>query len=222
MNLMFSVEHILESGGLLAVGLIIFAESGLFFGFLLPGDTLLLAAGFFAGQGKLPIGWLIGVTIVAAIIGDNVGYQIGRRLGPRIFTRKEGIFFRREYLERTEDFYKKYGGVTIILARFIAYIRTFAPSVAGVGRMAWPKFAAFNVIGGVIWGAGLPLIGYTLGVSFPKLDQYFLTFLFICAQLTLLLLLWEIFRHKDNRQKFKTAIMDMWHHVFRRNKNREQ
>jgi membrane-associated protein len=219
---MFSVQHILESGGLIAVGLIIFAESGLFFGFLLPGDTLLLAAGFFAGQGKLPIGWLIGITITAAILGDNVGYQVGRRLGPRLFTRKEGFFFRREYLERTEQFYKKYGGITIILARFIAYVRTFAPSVAGVGNMSWPRFAVFNVIGATLWGAGLLLIGYTLGNSFPQIDQYFLTFLFICAQLTLLFLLWEIFRHKENRVRFKAATKDMWRHVFkpRSNKNR--
>jgi membrane-associated protein len=212
---MFSVEHILESGGLLAVGLIIFAESGLFFGFLLPGDTLLLAAGFFAGQGKLPIGWLIGITIAAAFIGDNVGYNIGRRLGPRLFTRKDGFFFRREYLERTEQFYQKYGGVTIIIARFVAYVRTFAPSIAGVGKMSWPRFAAFNIIGAALWGAGLPLIGYVFGSSFPRIDRYFLTFLFLCAQLTLALLLVEIFRHSENRRRLKAALLDIWHHIFK-------
>jgi membrane-associated protein len=155
----WSVETIIQSGGLLAIFLIIFSESGLFFGVLFPGDSLLLAAGFLAGQDIISIYWLIPVVIVAAILGDNVGYYIGRRLGPRVFRRDDGLLFRREYLEKTHKFYKRHGGKTIIIARFIAVVRTFAPVIAGVAGMTWKRFAFFNVVGAIIWGAGLPLAG---------------------------------------------------------------
>src|SRR3990167_4132388 len=112
----FDSEQIVQSGGLLLIALMVFAESGLLFGFIFPGDTLLLAAGFFAGQGKLPIVWLIVVVVIAAVLGDNVGYRIGRRLGPRVFKRKNGLLFRREYIQKTQAFYDRHGGKTIFLA----------------------------------------------------------------------------------------------------------
>lgn len=215
---MFNVDSILQTGGLLAVGLMIFAESGLLFGIIFPGDTLLLAAGFFAGAGKLPIGWLIIVSVVAAILGDNVGYRIGLRLGPKVFNRKDGLLFRKEYVKRTEEFYERYGGVTIVLARFIAYVRTFAPVVAGVGRMNWFKFAVFNALGGIVWGAGLPLIGYAVGYSYPKADKYFIWFLIISADILILATAAHILRNPNTRKMLKQRLKEEWNHYFKRKK----
>lgn len=167
-----SIDKYILGGGLIAIGLTVFAESGLLIGFFLPGDTLLFGAGILAAQGVLPIQWLIPTIVVAAIVGDNVGYSIGRRFGPRLFTRKDGIIFRQEYLQRAEAFYEKHGGKTIILARFVPIVRTFAPVVAGIGNMSRKKFFAYNVIGGVIWGTSLPLAGYYIGSKLPWLEHF--------------------------------------------------
>lgn len=171
----FDLEAIIRSGGLLAIGAIVFAESGLLAGFFLPGDTLLLFAGFFARQGHMHIGLLIAVIVVSAIVGDNVGYSIGRRTGHRVFKKKDGIFFRHEHLERAEKFYERHGGKTIILARFIPVVRTFAPLVAGIGKMPRQRFLLFNVVGALIWGVGVTLGGYFAGGFIePELIEKFL------------------------------------------------
>src|SRR3989344_5299245 len=200
----FDSEQIVQSGGLLLIALMVFAESGLLFGFIFPGDTLLLAAGFFAGQGKLPIVWLIVVVVIAAVLGDNVGYRIGRRLGPRIFKRKNGLLFRREYIQKTQAFYNRHGGKTIVLARFVAYIRTFAPMVAGMGKMQWQQFAFYNLAGGILWGVSLPLIGYLIGSSFPQVDRYFIWSLIISAHILLIIILFHILKNPEVRKKLKT------------------
>src|SRR3990167_753205 len=148
---MFDINQIIESGGLLLIALIVFAESGLLIGFFLPGDTLLLGAGILASQGSPSIGWLIVVVILAAVVGDNVGYEIGKRTGKRIFHKKDGILFRQEHILLAEKFYERHGGKTIILARFTPFIRTFAPVLAGVGNMPHRRFFFFNVTGGIIW-----------------------------------------------------------------------
>ncbi len=212
--MLFDTHHIIQSGGLLAIGLMIFAESGLLFGFIFPGDTLLLAAGFFAGQGKLPIVWLIVVTVVAAVLGDNVGYRIGRKMGPRVFKRNDGFLFRRDYIKKTQAFYNRHGGITIVLARFIAYIRTFAPVVAGMGKMQWQLFAFYNLLGGILWGIGLPMVGYLIGSSFPGIDHYFIWSLIILAHILLAIALWRIFRNPDTRQRFAAMIKEDWQHYF--------
>lgn len=167
-----SIDKYILGGGLIAIGLTVFAESGLLIGFFLPGDTLLFGAGIIAAQGVLPIQWLIATIIVAAILGDNVGYSIGRRFGRQLFNKKDGLIFRQEYLQRAEEFYKKHGGKTIIMARFIPIIRTFAPVVAGIGTMSHKKFLAYNIIGGVLWGISLPLAGYYIGSRLPWLQNY--------------------------------------------------
>jgi membrane-associated protein len=169
---MFDVHHIVEAGGILVISLIVFAESGLLVGFFLPGDTLLFAGGLAASQGRLSLPLLIACVVIAAVIGDNVGYSIGRRAGPRIFKKKDGIVFRQEYLEKAEEFYSKHGGKTIILARFTPIVRTFAPVVAGASNMDHRRFFGFNVVGGAIWGAGMPILGYWLGSKIPGLDKY--------------------------------------------------
>ncbi len=169
---MFDIQHLIQSGGILIISLIIFAESGLLVGFFLPGDTLLFGAGLAASQGQLSIVWLMVMVAAAAIIGDNVGYSIGQHAGKRLFTKKDGILFRHEYIQRAEDFYAKHGGKTIILARFTPMVRTFAPVVAGAGKMSRQRFMFFNVIGGILWGAGMPLLGYLVGDRIPGLDRY--------------------------------------------------
>ncbi len=171
---MLDVKALIESGGLLLITAIVFAESGLLLGFFLPGDTLLFSAGFFASQGKLPLGWLILLIVAAAVAGYYSGYRIGRKFGPHLFSKPNGILFRREYLERSEAFYKKHGGKTIFLSRFIPVVRTFAPVVAGMGRMPLGKFNKFNIMGAAVWGAGVTLLGAWLGSRIPNVDRYLL------------------------------------------------
>lgn len=175
----FDPETIVKSGGLALIGFMVFAESGLLFGIIFPGDTLLFAAGFIAAQGHLDITQLIAVIVIASILGGQAGYIIGKKAGPKIFTRKDGVFFRHEYIKKSEDFYAKHGGKTIALARFIPVVRTFAPVVAGVGNMNQQKFIFFNILGSAIWGAGVTLAGYFLGTQFPGLsDKIEYVFLF--------------------------------------------
>jgi membrane-associated protein len=181
---MLNVEHIISSGGLLLIALIVFAESGMLVGFFLPGDTLLFTAGFFASQGKLPLGWLILVVVAAAIIGDNVGYTIGKRTGPRIFRKKDGLLFRQEYMVRSEEFYEKHGGKTILFARFVPIIRTFAPIVAGVAKMPRKRFIFFDTIGASLWGAGVTLLGFWLGSKIPNIDKYLLPIIVLAMLLS--------------------------------------
>jgi len=177
MVLMFSQEGLIlliQTVGYLGILGIVFAESGLFVGFFLPGDSLLFTAGFLASQGYLNLPLLILVTLVGAIAGDNFGYTFGRKVGPRIFKKENSILFHKEHLERAKRFYEAHGKKTIILARFMPVIRTFAPILAGVGRMEYKTFFAYNVIGGILWGAGLTSLGYFLGNVVPNIDKYLL------------------------------------------------
>lgn len=170
-------SELIQAGGIIVVGGIIFAESGLLIGFFLPGDTLLLSAGFFAGTDKLSLAWLLVVTIIAAIVGDNLGYSIGKRTGHRIFKKDSGKLFHKDHLLRAESFYDKHGGKTIILARFIPVVRTFAPMAAGIAKMPRRRFIAFNVAGGVLWGGGVIMLGYGLAKvvgEYINLEKYLL------------------------------------------------
>ncbi|MBI2591965.1 VTT domain-containing protein [Candidatus Saccharibacteria bacterium] len=213
-----NAESIIQAGGLLAIAFIVFAESGLLFGFIFPGDTLLLTAGFFAAQGSLPIIPLIIIIVLAAIIGDNVGYQTGRRFGPSVFKRHDGLLFRHEYIEKADKFYKKHGGKTIILARFFPAVRTFAPIVAGVGKMSWPYFAAYNVIGGLLWGVTVTMLGYLIGNAAPDVDQYFFWGIIIAAHVFLLLMIYQVLKSPDVRRRLKKALKEDWQHFFARKK----
>jgi membrane-associated protein len=168
----YDVEGIIRWGGLIMLVAIVFAETGLMIGFFLPGDSLLVTAGIFAAAGHLDIlGLLLWVTL-AAVLGDQLGYYIGYRTGPRIFRREDSLLFKREHLMRAKAFYEKHGGKTIILARFIPVIRTFAPVVAGVGQMEYRRFVTFNVVGGVLWVWGMTLLGVWLGNAIPNIDQH--------------------------------------------------
>ena len=167
-------ETIITSGGLALIAFIVFAESGLLFGFFFPGDTLLFLAGTLAAQGLFSIYLVVPVIMISSILGGQVGYMIGQRAGPRIFKKKDGILFREEYVERSERFYEKHGGKTIMLARFIPIVRTFAPVVAGVGRMDQRRFVFYNVAGSALWGAGVTTLGYFFGKYIPDIDKYIL------------------------------------------------
>ena len=157
-----------------AVALIIFMETGLFVGFLLPGDSLLVTVGLVARQGDWPIHWLIPVLIVAAILGDSTGYLIGSKVGPKLFTREDSFVFRKKYLLMAKEFYDRHGGKTIILAKFVPIVRTFAPVVAGIGKMPYRRFLAFSVVGAVSWISSMILIGYTLHLWLePILEKLF-------------------------------------------------
>ncbi len=169
---MFDVEHIVASGGILIVAAIVFAESGLLVGFFLPGDTLLFSAGLLASQGSPSLPLLLLFTSIAAIVGDNVGYSIGRRAGPRIFKKDDGILFHKDHLIKAEKFYEKHGGKAITIARFVPVVRTFAPVVAGAGKMPRKRFMFFNIIGGVLWVFSMTLLGYWLGSKIPGLSNY--------------------------------------------------
>mgnify|MGYP001597909686 FL=1 len=170
---LYQFDELIRWGGYTALVAIVFAETGLLAGFFLPGDSLLVTAGLVAaGEGPLHIGWLIVLLSVAAIAGDSTGYAIGYHLGPRLFSREESRFFHKAHLARTQRFYERYGVKTIILARFVPIVRTFAPTVAGVGKMRYPTFLTFNVVGGIGWVASMTLAGYSLGRMVPDIERY--------------------------------------------------
>ncbi len=169
---MFDIESIIKVTGLVGVTAIVFAESGLFFGFFLPGDSLLFTAGFLASQGIVPIFPLVVLAIVAAILGDSVGYWFGRKVGPMIFTRPDSRWFSRKRLDDAHAFFEKHGPKSLVLARFIPAVRTFTPILAGVGQMHYGKFLAYNILGGLLWAGLLPLAGYFLGSAVPGAERY--------------------------------------------------
>ncbi len=170
----FDLLTFIQTVGYLGVFAIVFLESGMLIGFFFPGDSLLFTAGFLASQGFLDIKILIAGCFVSAVLGDSIGYYIGKKLGPKIFTKDNSIFFQKKHLERAQKFYDKHGGKTIILARFIPVIRAFAPVVAGVGLMKYSRFVIFNLIGGVLWAIVIPLLGFYLGSAIPDVDKYLL------------------------------------------------
>jgi membrane-associated protein len=168
---MFDVNHIVQAGGVFIISLVIFAESGMMVGFFFPGDTLLFSAGIFAATGKLSLTAVLICASIAAIIGDNVGYFIGKKLGPRLF-KKDGVIFRKEYIERAEMFYEKYGSKTMLVAHFIPVVRSFVPVTAGAGKMNHKLFFFFDAIGDIAWAVSTTLIGYFLGSKVPGIEKY--------------------------------------------------
>lgn len=162
-----SAEHIARAGILVVAG-VIFAESGLMIGFFLPGDSLLFTAGFLASQGFVNVHLLAFVCFVAAVLGDSVGYAFGNKVGPQLMKRPDGKIFKKRYIAEAEKFFEEHGKKTIILARFVPIVRTFAPIVAGVGSMNYKTFISYNVIGGALWTLGITYLGYFLGGFIPE------------------------------------------------------
>ena len=165
---------IIQTGSYLGLAITVFAESGLLIGIFLPGDSLLFAAGLLAAAGFFSFVPLVLTVSAAAILGDSVGYWFGANVGVNFFKRKDSLFFKHEYLVRTERFYQKYGGRAVVLARFVPIVRTIAPILAGVGSMTYGKFFRYNVLGGTLWGIGMTTLGYSLGSILPNSERYIL------------------------------------------------
>ncbi|HNY11281.1 MAG TPA: VTT domain-containing protein [Candidatus Wallbacteria bacterium] len=199
---LYNLKELIHWGGYTVLTLIVFSETGLLIGFFLPGDSLLVTAGVIAATttGILDINYLIMMLCAAAIIGDTTGYSIGYKAGHALFTREDSIFFKKSHLIKTKAFYEKHGGKTIIIARFIPIIRTFAPVIAGVGEMSYPKFLAYNVIGGIGWVVSMCLIGYFIGNAFP-LHIVVPVVIFI----SLLPMVYEYYKAYSEKKKIKLA-----------------
>jgi membrane-associated protein len=166
------LRELIRSGGAPLVCTIVFIETGFFVGFFLPGDSLLITAGIFSYAGVIPLKWLLLPVMVCAIAGDQVGYWIGRSAGAALYRREDSLFFRRSHLQRAHDFYEKYGGRAVILARFIPIIRTFCPPVAGAAKMPYPRYLLFDIFGGTFWVGATILGGYSLGHFIPNIGNY--------------------------------------------------
>ncbi len=166
------VKELVRWAGYSGMTLIVFSETGLLVGFFLPGDSMLVTAGLFASQGLFNIVWLNGLLICAAILGNSTGYLIGKRSGPALYSKEDSRFFKRKHLIKTREFYEQYGGITIIMAQFMPFARTFAPVVAGIAGMKYLRFASFNVIGAIFWVMSMTLIGYFLGSAVPGIDKH--------------------------------------------------
>jgi membrane-associated protein len=177
---------------------VIFCETGLVITPFLPGDSLLFAAGTFAALGSLKVGWLLLVLSAAAVIGDTANYWIGHIIGPKAFHKEKARFFKKEYLDRTHQFYEKYGAETIIIARFVPIIRTFAPFVAGIGKMSYWKFISYNVIGGVGWVAVFVFGGYFFG-SIPFVQKHFTIIIFSIILISMIPGTVEFIRHRRKK-----------------------
>ncbi len=192
----FDLTTFIQAAGYIGVFGFVFAESGLFIGFFLPGDSLLFTAGFLASQGYLNI-WVLAIgAFIFAVLGDSVGYAFGKKVGPSLFSRSESRFFKPSFLIKAKEYYELHGKKTIILARFIPIIRTFAPIVAGIGEMHYRTFLLYNVVGGLLWGVGMSLLGYGLGSVIPDADRFLLPIIIIIIILSFLPPLFEYLRHR--------------------------
>lgn len=180
--------------GYVGIACFVFAESGLFFGFFLPGDSLLFTAGLLAAEGYFSLSALVLVSFVAAVFGDSVGYWFGRKTGPMLFTREDTRFFKKSHVEKSRAYYEKHGPKTIILARFIPIVRTFAPIIAGVSGMEYKKFFAYNMVGGLLWTVSMPVLGYFLGTRIPHIDAYILPIAFGIIVVSFIPIFWKMYK----------------------------
>ncbi|MDQ5962143.1 MAG: rane-associated protein [Patescibacteria group bacterium] len=170
--MIFDLPTFIQSVGLIGIGAVVFLESGILVGMFLPGDSLLFTAGILASAGYLHFVPLLVVTFVCAVLGNQVGYYTGKKYGPRIFSRPNSRWFNPEHIVKAQAFYEKYGKKTIILCRFIPFVRTVAPIMAGVGLMNSKSFTVYNVVGGALWAVGMTSLGYFLGSTIPNIEKY--------------------------------------------------
>jgi membrane-associated protein len=171
LHFLFNVQGLIEWGGTLLVCLIVFIETGFFVGFFLPGDSLLVTAGVFAAAGNLNLAKLLLLVPLCAIVGDQIGYWIGRKAGQALYRKEDSLIFRKRHLEHAHQFYEKYGGKTVIMARFMPIVRTFCPPVAGAAMMPYPRYLTFDIFGGLLWVASMILSGYFLGSVIPDIGS---------------------------------------------------
>lgn len=192
----FDITTLIETIGYAGIAAIVFAESGLFFGFFLPGDSLLFTAGFLASSGFFNLTLLTLIASASAIVGDSVGYWFGKKIGPVIFTRPNSFLFSHKRVEDAHTFFTRHGKKSIILARFIPAVRTFTPILAGVGKMPYRTFFTYNIVGGILWGTGMPILGYFLGKVVPHPDQYILPVVLLIIVASLIPIIREVWRAK--------------------------
>jgi membrane-associated protein len=190
--------HIVEYVGYPGLFAAVFLESGVFFGFFLPGSSMLFTAGLLATRGLFNIWVLIPLLTLAAVLGDSAGYWFGNYVGVSLFFKKDSRFFKHEYLEQAKEFYERHGVLAVILARFIPIVRTFAPIIAGIARMRYRTFLAYNVVGGFLWAAGVAFLGYFLGRRIPFIAGYITPIVFIIIFVSLIPILWELRRSKGD------------------------
>lgn len=195
-----SLQNIIPTIGYFGIFAIIFAESGLFIGFFLPGDSLLFTAGFLASQKIFNIYFLVFGCFAAAVLGDSVGYTFGQKIGKKLFKKEDSIFFHKDHLRKARVFYEKHGKKTIILARFLPIIRTFAPIVAGIGDMNYFSFLSFNIIGGILWAIGLTLSGFFLGRLIPDVDRYLIPIIIGIIILSVLPQIIHLLKERNKRK----------------------
>ena len=193
------IDVAIRWGGYPALFAIVFTETGLLVGFFLPGDSLLISAGLVAATGALNIWWLNAVLIAAAIAGDSVGYSIGRRIGPALFTREKSVLFNPKHVERTRQFYARYGARTIVIARFVPIVRTFAPVVAGVGQMRYRHFLTYNVLGGIGWVVSMTAAGYLMGHTIPNIRDHMPKVVLVVIVLSVIPIAVELWRERRRR-----------------------
>ncbi|HXJ05053.1 MAG TPA: VTT domain-containing protein [Candidatus Acidoferrum sp.] len=201
------LRELIRSGGAPLVCIIVFIETGFFVGFFLPGDSLLITAGIFSYSGVIPLKWLLLPVMFCAIAGDQVGYWIGRSAGAALYRREESFFFRRGHLQRAHDFYEKYGGRAVILARFIPIIRTFCPPVAGAAKMSYPRYLLFDTVGGTFWVAATILGGYSLGHFIPNIGHYIHYVIAVVIILSVLPPIIGLFRSKRAASKSSSTAL---------------
>lgn len=192
----FDLVYLIKLVGYPGLFAAVFLESGVFFGFFLPGASMLFTAGLLASQGYFNEWILIPLVTIAAILGDNTGYWFGNKVGIRLFLRPDSRFFKHEHLERAKEFYDKHGALAILLARFVPIVRTFAPIVAGVVKMRYSTFVFYNIAGALAWGSGVTFLGFYLGERFPLVEKYFMLVVLIIIVLTTIPLAMEFFRHR--------------------------
>jgi membrane-associated protein len=195
----YALDDLIRWGGYVLLVAVVFTETGLLVGFFLPGDSLLITAGLVAAAGGLNIWWVNALLCVAAIVGDTVGYAIGARIGPRLFTREQSLLFNPRHVERTRRFYARHGAKTIVIARFVPIIRTFAPVVAGVGQMPYRRFIFYNVAGGVGWVWSMTWAGYLLGQAIPDIDRHVHVIVAVVVVLSVIPIVMEIARERRKR-----------------------
>lgn len=200
------VTSLIQSGGLLVIALIVYAESGMMVGFFLPGDTLLLSAGVLAAGGQFPIELAAAVIALAAVLGDNTGYTIGKVMGKRLFKKKDGIIFRQEYVQRAEQFYEKHGAKTLLIAHYVPIVRSFAPLVAGVGKMNRTQFFIYDFIGASSWAVIITLLGYWFGSKIPDLDKYILPVILAIMVISFSPMVWHIVRDPRIRRGMRDRL----------------
>ena len=197
-------DRLIEAFGTIGLILVVFAESGLFFGFFLPGDSLLFTAGVFAARGDLTLPVILVGVFVAAVAGDQVGYAFGRNVGPALFRRPDSRLFKKAHVDRAQRYFEEHGVKTIVLARFVPVVRTFAPIVAGVGSMRYRTFVTYNVLGGLLWGVGVTMLGFVVGEA-VDVDRYLLPVIGLIVLASLVPVLLEVTR---SRRRTRTGSPD--------------